>query len=83
MKRTLTLTLALVGVISLFGCGNKEEEDKYKPGVVYTKEGKPATAAELANAPKAEGAFDGTPGGPGAMKKGKMGGGAPPPTGGQ
>jgi len=71
MKHILTLTLALVGIVSLFGCSKKEEEeDKYKPGVVYNKEGKPATAAEIANAPKAEGAFDGIPnGGPGGMKK--------------
>ena len=70
MKRSLGFALAALSVLAFAGCkAASTEDDGPKPGTVTTKDGKPLTAEQVRSLPKAEGAFDGTPGGPGAMKK--------------
>jgi hypothetical protein len=73
MKRLFLFALALVSLSALFGCQQPDEGDKFQPGVATGPKGEALTPDQIKNAPKAEGAFDGT-GGPG-LQKGKGAGG--------
>lgn len=71
MKKALFLVAVIAGTSLFVGCSKSEEDANVPPaGATLGKDGKPLSAAELQNVPKAAGAFDGVPGGPGAMKKG-------------
>jgi nitrous oxide reductase accessory protein NosL len=69
MNKALLFATILAGSALFVGCNKTEETQDIPAGATVNKEGKVLSAEELANAPKAEGAFDGVPGGPGGMKK--------------
>jgi uncharacterized lipoprotein NlpE involved in copper resistance len=69
-KLLLCILLITLGGITLLGCNTAKEDDETTRTQATAPDGKPVSAEEIKNAPKAAGAFDGVPGGP-MMKKHK------------